>query len=178
LIVDQQTDYISAQVRALIGYEAALVEAPHAVEESEVRRFFQATMDDDPQYSGDGSCSAYGRPVAPPAFVIHMFRRHPADLLDPLARSGDPDFDGQSRRMRPNLPPLPIPLPRIVNGGYEHEFYSYAFIGERVTCRTRYSNIYQRTGKQGPLVCVVIVDEFATTSGRALLRSTNTHILR
>ncbi|MFI4987587.1 MAG: MaoC family dehydratase N-terminal domain-containing protein, partial [Alphaproteobacteria bacterium] len=60
----------------------------------------------------------------------------------------------------------------------EYEFYSYPQVGERVVCRSRYRDIYQREGKTGPLVFVVIEDEYATKDGRPLLKSINAQIMR
>ena len=46
----EQETYITEEVRALIGKESEPITAFHAVESSEVRRFIQAIMDDDPIY--------------------------------------------------------------------------------------------------------------------------------
>ncbi len=107
-----------------------------------------------------------------------MFRHPLSDPADPLDRPGDADFDGVARHLRSDLPPVPIALPRVVNGGYDHEFYSHVRIGERVLRRTRYRDIYQREGKSGPMVFVVIEDEYRTADGRPLQRSSNTQIMR
>jgi hypothetical protein len=47
-----QPDYITEEVRALIGARSEWAEACHPVENSEVRRFFQATMDCNRHLSG------------------------------------------------------------------------------------------------------------------------------
>lgn len=44
--------------------------------------------------------------------------------------------------------------------------------------RSRYADIYQRNGRTGPIVFVVIEDTYETDRGEKLLRSTNTMILR
>lgn len=173
-------NYITDDVRALIGSRSDWVEACHPVEEGEVRRFFQATMDPHPRYWSQSwaASSRYGQPVAPPAFAVHAFRRPPDDLRDPLDAMADPDFDGLSRQARAGLPDLPIPLNRLLNGGCEYEFYSYAGIGERVMRRSTIRDIYQREGKAGPMVFVVFEDEYATTGGRPLFKATNIQIRR
>ena len=48
------TNYITDEVKALIGTESTPVEATQPVEASEVRRFQQATMDDAARYWGEG----------------------------------------------------------------------------------------------------------------------------
>jgi hydroxyacyl-ACP dehydratase HTD2-like protein with hotdog domain len=172
-------NYVTEAVQALIGTQSPPVEAPHAVEASEVRRFHHATMDAAPRYWDAASCGAVraGGVVAPPAFPVHAFRRA-ADEADPLSVEATSDFGGYSRTLRPGLPALDVPRERLLNGGYEYEFFRYVRLGERVVCRSRYKDIYQRTGTSGPMVFVVIEDEYATTGGELLLRSLNTMILR
>jgi acyl dehydratase len=173
-------NYITDAVRAIIGAQSSWAEAPHPVEPSEVRRFFQATIDQNPNYwdAGKAAHSRYGGPVAPPAFPVHAFRRSASESQDPLDQADDPDFDGVSRSMRPGLPKIPVSLGGILNGGYEYQFFSSARIGERIRCRSAYRDIYQREGKAGPMVLVIIEDEYATSDGRPLLKSVNTMIMR
>jgi acyl dehydratase len=174
------TDYINDAVRAVIGARSPWVETTHAVESSEVRRFFQATMDPNRRY-WDAAYAAetrYGAPVAPLGFPVHAFRRRPDEVADPFDNRSDPEFDGEGRYMRPGLPKVPVPLAGILNGGYEYEFCSYAKVGERIRCRSAYRDIYQRQGKSGPMVFVVIEDEYVAGDGRLLLKSINTQIMR
>jgi len=44
--------------------------------------------------------------------------------------------------------------------------------------KNRAEDIFQREGKSGPMVMVLVEDEFATSDGRPLLTSTNTNIMR
>lgn len=170
-------NYITQAVRDIIGAQSNWIEAPHPVEESEVRRMFQGAMDMQQKFRRERS-NRYGKPIAPIGFAVHMFRRPLAEAADPFDVQGDPDFDGISRRLRDELPRVPIPLPGVLNGGYEHEFYSYACIGDRVLRQCRYKSITQRDGKTGPVVLVTVEDDFVTIDGRPLQRSSNTHILR
>ena len=180
MAVDELVNYITDEVRAIVGAQSPWVEACHPVEPSEVRRFFQALMDPNPRFwdAEAAKSSRYGAPVAPPAFAVHAFRRPADDLHDSLAAAGDPDFDGLSRSMRPGLPKIPLALSGILNGGYEYEFRSYAQVGERIVCRSTYRDIFQKQGKAGPMVLVIIEDEYATADGRPLLTSLNTMIMR
>jgi hypothetical protein len=91
---------------------------------------------------------------------------------------GDPDFDGRNRRMRPGLPPVEVPLVRLLNGGYDYEFFRYARHGERIFVKSRFKDIYQRDGKSGTMVFVVIEDLYSNERGEPLLKTTNTLILR
>ena len=179
-------NYITDEVKAVIGAHNGPVLAYHPVEASEVRRFFQATMDPAPRYWDEAwaKSSRYGGLVAPPAFPPLAFRRAPTDP-DPLDHMGEPDFDGMVRAFR-GLPPVKVPLPRLLNGGYEYEFLRYARVGERIYRSSTYLDIYQREGRSGPMVFVIAADTFTTdgtTDGRTdgtipLITVTTTTILR
>lgn len=171
-------DYITDEVRALIGAETELSETVHPVEASEVRRFFQATMDDAPRYWDEewARKSRYGGTVAPPAFPVLAFRRAP-NTPDPLATIDLPDSDGLTRAFR-GLPLIKVPLTRLLNGGYEYEFFRYARVGERVFRKSRYADIYQRDGKSGPMVFVILEERYQTADGAPLLIAKTTIILR
>ncbi|MBR0667213.1 MaoC family dehydratase [Roseomonas hellenica] len=172
-------ELISDAARALIGTRSDWAEACHPVEASEARRFFQAIMDDSPRYRSEAAGSRYGGPVAPPGFPVHAFRRPASDATDPLEGRGDPEFDGSSRLLRHHLPRLPIALEGVLNGGYEYEFFSYARVGERIFSRSTYRDLRQREGRSGPMVLVIIEDEYAAgTELRPLLRSIATTIIR
>ncbi len=172
-------NYITDEVKALIGMASPPVEATHPVEAGEVRRFHQATMDEAPRYwdADWAKQSRYGARVAPPAFPVHAFRRA-AGTADPLGAMGERDFDGLNRQLRPGLPPVKVPLVRLLNGGYDYEFYRYAHLGERIFCKSRYKDIYQRDGKSGPMVFILMEDTYTNESGDLLLRTTNSIILR
>ena len=172
-------NYITDEIKALIGRESEREEATHPVEASEVRRFHHATMDPAPRYWDEtwARRSRYGFVVAPPAFPVHAFRRA-ADAPDPLAPDAEPDFGGMSKQLRPGLPIVNVPLERMLNGGYEYEFFRYARRGERIFRRSRYRDIYQREGKSGPMVFILVEETYTTESDELLLRTINTIILR
>lgn len=171
-------NYITDAVKAVIGAETDLVKATHPIEASEVRRFHHATMDAARRYwdADWAAASRYGAVVAPPALPTHAFRR-PPDSPDPLDAMDEPDFDGVSRSFN-GLPAVNVPLPRLVNGGYEYELFRYAHVGETVLRRSRYKDIVQRGGRTGPMVLVIIEEVYTNEAGELLLKATNTQILR
>jgi len=173
-------NYVTDEARAIIGAQSPWAEATNAVEPSEVRRFFHAIIDPKAIYWDENHAkgSRYGGTIAPPAFAVHAFRRGPEETVDPLDSGLDPEFDGISRALRPGLPKVPVALSGVLNGGYEYELFSYVRVGERIKCRSTYRDIYQREGKTGPIVFIVIEDEYATVDGRPLLKSINTMIMR
>lgn len=169
-------DYITSEIKALIGVESGLIEVSNPVEASEIRRFHHAVMDKAPRYWSDPT-GRYGGSVAPPGFPVHAFRR-PADSPDPLNAMDDPDFDGVSRRLREGLPAVNIPLPRLLNGGYEYELFRYAQLKDGILVKSRYADIYQRNGKSGPMVFIVIEDTYLNQRHEPLVKTKNTIILR
>ena len=173
-------NYITDEVKQLIGREPAWVEACDAVERGAIRRFHQAVMDDDPIFWKDAEAAAtrYGGVVAPPLFPLHAFRR-PSGAPDPLNRvSGDPDFDGVTRDFGLGLPPVPIALPRLLNGGNQVEVHHLAHPGDRIRARSKYVDIYQKEGKSGILVFILVETVYANQKGETLLKALQTHILR
>jgi acyl dehydratase len=172
-------DLVTDAARALIGQRSDWVEATIAVEASELRRFMQATMDDNPRHRPGTGSPRHSLPVAPLGFPVHAYRRAASDGWDPIEGHGDPEYDGESRLMRPHLPRLPIRLRGVLNGGYDYEFFAHAKLGERIFCRSEYRDVTQRQGRSGPMVIVTIADEFvAGEERRPLFRCTTNLILR
>ena len=173
-------NYITDDVKKLIGYETDWVEACDEVERGAIRRFHQAVMDEDPVFWNDAVAQGtrYKGVVAPPLFPLHAFRL-PSGSPDPLSRVvADLDFDGVTRDFGLGLPPVPIPLPRLLNGGNQVEVYQLARPGERIRARSKYTDIYQKEGKSGVLVFILVETIYANPQGELLLKALQTHILR
>jgi acyl dehydratase len=173
-------NYITAEVEALIGQESEWEEACDPVERGQIRRHAQATMDPDPLYwDNDYAASTrFGGVSAPPLFPLHVLRVR-ADAADPLARAADdPDFDGSVRGVMKGLQPMPIPLTRVLNGGNDVEIYQLAKPGEKIRVKSKYSKIYQREGRSGPLVFLITETLYTNEKGETLIKAIQTRILR
>lgn len=165
---------INERVLALVGYESDVSEAPDPVERGAVRRFVQASMNQDPAYQAPPLAEL----EAPELFPMNMFAR-PFGAPDPLSeRAGDPDFDGAIAASIRNLPELPLPSLVRMNGGYEIQFYRRAKMGERVRIKSKYVDITERQGSKGPMVLAVVDTDYFTAGGDPLLRVRNTSIYR
>ena len=174
------TNYITDEVKALIGLESEWVEAPDPVERSEIRRHMQAVMDEDPMDWDEAAAAdgPFGGVVAPPLFPLHVLRPAPGGT-DPLARAAtDPDFDGSVRGMMKGLKPLPIPLPRVLNGGNQVEIYQLAKPGEKVKVRSKYIDIFQKDGRSGTLVFLITETLYKNEKDELLLKAIQTRIIR
>jgi N-terminal half of MaoC dehydratase len=170
---------ITEEARALIGTRTPRQRAYHLVEASEVRRFTQAVMDTSPLY-WDDACKAarpLGGAVTPLAYPTNAFRRAPGEP-DPLDSMDQPGFEGITRSFR-GLPAVPVDLPRLLNGGFEYEFFRHARVGDAIYCASSYRDIYERRSRAGePMVFVLIEDEYSLEEGDLLLRAVTTVILR
>lgn len=167
-----EAQYITDEVRALIGAESQELVACDPVERGSIRRMSQATMDADPMFSDDAQAreTRYGSVVAPPLFPVHMFNRAPGEP-DTLERAWeDPDYDGaRGPTGLFKLPAVPIPLKRLLNAGVEVEFHKYARPGDVVSVVNRYADIFQKQGKKGPMVFVVVERHFRNQNREPLM---------
>jgi hypothetical protein len=170
--VAEETLYMTEAVRALIGVESAEQWAPDPVEHGSIRRMVHAIMDRDPVYSDNALAAQtrYRGLVAPPLFPVHMFQRGAADP-DPLERAWeDPGYDGsKSPTAMFGLPALPIPLKRLLNAGVEVEFLQQARPGERISVINRYADIFEKKGRNGPMVFAVVERRFFNQDREPLL---------
>jgi acyl dehydratase len=173
--------YITPEIEALIGLEGHPQTCWEPVERSEVRRFAEAVMDDDPIFWNDAYAkqTRYGSVVAPPLFPLFAHRRPPGSA-DPLARAvTEPDFDGFVGLLTTGLPPVPLPmLPRLLNGGNEVELYRLPKLGERITARAKYLDIYEKTGRSGTMVFIVVETRYTNQHDELLMISRLTLIRR
>lgn len=170
--------YVTDEIRKLIGVEAE-VTAWDPVERGAVRRFVQAIMDPDPVYWSDEMAdrTRYRGIVAPPFYPMYGFR-FPPDQPDALAPTDtDPHFHGGTFLPRFGLPDVPGPERRL-NGGNEIEFYGLAKLGDRLTAKSRIEDVFQKQGRQGPMVFVRIHIAIYNQDGQLLLLNRQTSIRR
>lgn len=177
---------LAPQHLALLGQWGARQYAPEPVEAGSVRRFTQAIMDPDPLYwdAGYAKSTRFGGIVAPPLYPLHAIRC-PHAAPDPLeAAWRDPDFDGFGQLTTTfGLAPIDIPLKRFLNGGFDQRIMSLARVGETISAVSCYEQLYEKAGKNGPLVVAVILSRYEAESPgpgarRELLTNRQTYIWR
>ena len=136
---------ITDEILAWIGREAP----PWTIDVTalDIKRFAVATDDINPIYYDEQSAkqSRYGGLIAPPLFYM-------APLTDPVPES-ETRPDGMPLEGRYPIPPTP--LPRLMDGGTEIEFFVPVRVGDRLTARSKIIDIYEKEGRSGPLIFVV-----------------------
>ncbi len=115
------------------------------VERGKIKEFARAIGDPSPFYLDDavGRASEWGDIVAPPTFVT-TFRDEKADTGSMLADLG-------------------VDIGRILHGEQEFEHYKPIRPGETYLCRSRVTDIYEKTGRSGAMAFVV--REMTVTDG-------------
>ena len=107
------------------------------VERGKIKEFARAIGDLSPFYLDDavGRSSEWGDIVAPPTFAI-TFRDDNADTGTVLKDLG-------------------VDISRILHGEQEFESYKPIRPGETYMCRSRITDIYEKTGRSGAMAFVV-----------------------
>ena len=121
--------------KSIVGKEYA----PYAVtvERVKIKEFARAIGDLNPLYLDDriGAASPWGDIIAPPTFAITL-KDETADTAAFLAELG-------------------TEISRILHGEQEFEYFRPLMPGERYLCRTKVVDIYEKTGKSGPMAFAV-----------------------
>jgi hydroxyacyl-ACP dehydratase HTD2-like protein with hotdog domain len=107
--------------------------------------------------------------LAPPAFVSIPFARE-APLHKHREDGTLPTFDG--------LPIPDLPLKRRMAGGVDAEYYLPVRAGDCLTAVARYSDIYWKAGRSGPIIFVIRHVEYFNQRGEKVAAETYTHIFR
>lgn len=158
---------VTDHARSLIGTRGPVMQAPHPLDASTLRRFVQAVMEPSPDPL-----------TAPPLWPAHALVRATGtpDPLDQLAT--DPDWDGAAGSIFGGLPPLDLKANRILNGGTEAEFFRLAEIGDTVSAQSEYVDITEREGRSGPMAIVRVRTTYTRQDGEPLARVTMSLIHR
>jgi len=121
--------------RGLIGKEYPPY--PVTVERGKIKEFARALGDDNPHYLDDrvGAASEWGDLIAPPTFAVTL-RDETADTTAFLKELG-------------------TDISRILHGEQEFEIFRPLQPGRTYLCRPRVVDIYEKSGKSGPMAFVV-----------------------
>lgn len=170
--------YITPEIQDLIGRKGPVRSAVEPLCYDRLRRFNQAAMEPEIPSPPDEEPALGHETAAPPLWPLHAFVRlvDEPDPFDVLAE--DTDLDGTYGAGETGLPPIDLPLTRILNGGVSAEFFSQAKLGDIVEAQSEYVDITERQGRSGPMVIVAIRTTYTAQTGRLLCRVTNSFIRR
>jgi len=126
------------------------------VERGRIKDFARAIGDLNPFYLDDrvGAASEWGDVIAPPTFAI-SFRDEQADSAAILRDLG-------------------VDISRVLHGEQAFEIHRQLVPGATYLCRTKIVDIYDKTGKSGPMAFVV--RETAITDGTNEIVATMRHV--
>ena len=169
--------YITPEIQSLIGRKGPRRTAVEPLSRDRLRRFNHAAMEPEIPSPPNGQALRADE-VAPPLWPLHAFVRG-VDEPDPFdVLVDDPELDGTYGAGETGLPPIELPLKRILNGGVSAEFFDQAKLGDIVEAQSEYVDITERQGRSGPMVIVSIRTTYTTQTGRLLCRVTNSFIRR
>lgn len=147
---------LTAEARSWLGRSAPPI--TETVSRREIRKYALATGQRQEKYlRGD---------EAPPMFHAHYF----ADLV-PLEEMQP---DGQ----QPNELTPPLPLKRVMAGGREIEYFRPIVPGDTLTAKRTLVELYEKEGRTGPLIFVVIEMRVTDQQGKPVVTEKRTRIMR
>jgi hypothetical protein len=79
---------------------------------------------------------------------------------------------------RMTIPGLTFDLARVLHGAQEYRYERPLRAGDRVRCRLRVADIYQRQGRLGEMTFLILAMEGRDESGASVFTGTTTAILR
>ena len=79
---------------------------------------------------------------------------------------------------RITIPGLTFDLARVLHGAQEYRYERPLRAGDRVRCRVRVADVYQRKGRLGEMTFLILVMDGTDESGSPIFTGTTTAILR
>jgi acyl dehydratase len=79
---------------------------------------------------------------------------------------------------RMTIPGLTFDLARVLHGAQEYRYERPLRAGDRVRCRVRVADVYQRTGRLGEMTFLILAMDGTDESGSLIFTGTTTAILR
>ena len=168
-MVEQEQNYLTPEILSQIGKEGEETIWPEPLDRSSLRRFIQATRDDNPLYYDEeyAKSSKYGSIIAPP-FYFHRSFQSPLDVVE----------DSEKEEMR-NRGLVDTPgFAKQVNAGSEIEWFGQIRIGDTLTGKPVVSNIEQKEGKSGPMIIITSDRIIKNQNGKLIAIVTNKSLRR
>lgn len=167
-----QSPIIDDEIRSWIGRENEPETAEMTLAEMQRHAHAVALGPANPLHVDPAAAAAspFGGLTAPFLFFQIPFGQMAA--TEELGEDGIPQ-SGAGNRLR-----APIPLPRTMAGGTEVEYLRPVRPGDTLTRRSRIKDIWERSGKSGPLVFTAVETTYRDTAGEPVVIVTATTISR
>lgn len=157
---------ITEEARAWADRDYPAFEYP--VTRIDIARFARATGETDPIHYERAAAEAAGhRDVVAPTMFPYVIRMHASTLDGELEPDGSPSGD---------VPPLPTR--RAMAGETAITFGAPVVAGDLITVRKRLADLYEKEGRSGPLVFVVMEFTFTNQDGEHVATESFTRIYR
>jgi acyl dehydratase len=166
-LIDSVDHLITHEMRACIGRASPPVDLPEEISASDVRRFVDIVGETNMLYRDAEYARQFGYKgrVVPPMVVVQMFRR----IDDEEGKNSDWQSSDWLQ--------LPLPADYSVsrNAGHEFAWLAPVYVGDRLTIRQRFTDIYAKQGRAGvPVIYLVREVEIRNQHGQAVVRQTST----
>ena len=163
---------VTPEVRAMVGKESSPETGPDEVCKSEIRRFAQSTMDDNPlwydrQYARS---TRFGPGCAPGPYSLRAvgYSKQPLGTPDPVRRKKTDD-DVRGELSEDNAIRIPWPAGMVsFHGGDEVEYFQLPRIGDTITVTTKIVGVVEKTGRSGKLGVVNSDQVYTNQRGEVL----------
>ena len=139
--------FITLEIRDMVGKEE-IFSSLEELGRASIHRFAVAVADPNPLYYDEefAQKTRYRGIVAPPTMIFEMNNNIGDEILE--------DGGYASRIM------LPPPLTSFVRGGNEYEIFQPARPDDEITMKRKIAEIYEKEGKAGTLVFVIVDMKF------------------
>ena len=121
---------ITEELQARVGVESE--PKVFYVERGHIQRFAESIEDPNPLWQDEeyASKSRYGSIIAPPIFMLDMAN---TEFMEDLLK-------------------VPCPLPRLLNGGIEVEYYQPLKVGDTITTVAKLAELKEPKGRAGKML--------------------------
>ena len=145
---------ITEELKNMVGVEAE--PEVFEVEKGHIRRFAEAVGDPNPLWQDEAYArkSRYGSIISPPMFLQDEGKNKFADRLMEII---SPDHG-------------------FLNGGVDIDYYEPMIPGDTITTRPKLADLYEKQGKTGKLLFMVVEVTFTNQRGKLVAISHNTFI--
>ncbi|HEY7063883.1 MAG TPA: MaoC family dehydratase N-terminal domain-containing protein [Chloroflexota bacterium] len=159
-MADDAPSVLTDEVMAWVGRSSDTREFPEPIATSDVRRYLDATGDDNPLWRDEAYARAQGyrARLVPPLFVAALTRRIPVS------------HSPEDQVFWEHKVPILTGYTNTRNAGTELEFLAPIYVGDRISVQTHIVDITERRGRTGLGIFITRILEFRNQDGVPVIR--------